>query len=135
MLIDLFLLVVLGAALAWSSTASSKRVVAGALVSLARFGKALLRSHLGRLLVLLAIATLFQWSAQVATLGWSSLDPSVATGEVEEEERCHAWQHRINGATRPDEFAPSELVCPVGGGHYTQDARGRVSCGIHGEAL
>lgn len=135
MLIDLFLLVVLGAALAWSGGAASwKTGLADTWASLRRFSLALLGSHLGRLLVLLAIAAAFQWSSQIAFSGWRSLDPAVATGELEEEERCHAWQHRINDSTTAETFAPSELACPVGGGRYAADAKGRVSCGLHGEA-
>ena len=97
MLVDLLIVAVLGAALAWSRPELHFRAeLSSGLTSVGHFVRALLRTHLGRLLVLLSIATVLQWSTQVALVGWSSLNPEAATGEVDEETRCHAWQERIS---------------------------------------
>ena len=133
MLIDLFLVAVLGAALAWTQREPRwKQALAARGSALTHFGRTLLRSHLGHLLVLFALSASLQWASQAAISGWRSLNPEAATGEVSEEARCHAWQQRIT-REGPEAFAPSELACPAGGGPYERKAAG-VSCPVHGEA-
>jgi hypothetical protein len=137
-LIDLLIVVVLGAALAWQRPDAKWRdEIAVRARSLAHFLRALLRTPLGHLLVLLAIVAALQWSIQLAVSGWRSLDPAEAMGELDEEARCHAWQERIK-REGPVNFAPSEFACPVGAGPFKREALGSelqtFSCTVHGEA-
>lgn len=136
MLIDVVLVVVLGAALAWLHRAQRAQLTARARAAAGSahgFITAAARSRFGVVFALLLTLSLLRWAAHVAAAGWESLDPAVATGERSEQDACHRHQRRLRTGGL-EAFARPERVCPAGGGAFEVDAAGGLRCPVHGAA-